>query len=82
MSIRVWSRAWPTCRFPVTFGGGSTIENGRFAPLSTVCSSALKYPAANHRWYSGTSTAAGSYWVASSWRGGAEFSAVAVTGQV
>ena len=31
-----------------------------------------KYPAANQRWYSGTSTAAGSYWVASSWRGGAE----------
>ena len=42
MSIRVWSRACPTCRLPVTFGGGSTIENGFFAPLSTFCSSARK----------------------------------------
>ncbi len=25
-SIRVWSSAWPMCRLPVTFGGGSTME--------------------------------------------------------
>ena len=25
----VWSRAWPTCSEPVTFGGGMTMENGR-----------------------------------------------------
>ena len=27
-SISVWSSAWPMCRLPVTFGGGSTIEYG------------------------------------------------------
>ena len=24
--MSVWSSAWPMCRLPVTFGGGSTTE--------------------------------------------------------
>ena len=28
MSISVWLKAWPMCRLPVTFGGGSRMQNG------------------------------------------------------
>src|SRR3954466_1982657 len=55
-SIRVWLSAWPMCREPVTFGGGSTIENGGFSDEA----SAVKYPAATQRAYIGASSAAGS----------------------
>src|SRR3954471_10789969 len=55
-SIRVWLSAWPMCREPVTFGGGSTIENGGFSDEA----SAVKYPAATQRSYIGASSAAGS----------------------
>ncbi|GLY39530.1 hypothetical protein Amsp01_055540 [Amycolatopsis sp. NBRC 101858] len=44
------------CREPVTFGGGSTIENGGFSDAA----SAVKYPAATQRSYIGASSAAGS----------------------
>src|ERR1700738_5053541 len=56
-SIRVWSSAWPMCRLPVTFGGGSTIE---YAGL-LLAGSAVKYPASSQLWYSPLSTAAGSH---------------------
>src|SRR5947207_2801679 len=52
----VWLRAWPRCREPVTFGGGSTIENGGFPDEA----SAVKYPAATQRSYIGASSAGGS----------------------
>src|SRR5690242_10012040 len=55
-SISVWLRAWPMCSEPVTFGGGSTIENGGFPDEA----SAVKYPAATQRSYIGASSAAGS----------------------
>src|SRR3954452_12093714 len=55
-SINVWLRAWPMCSEPVTFGGGSTIENGGFPDEA----SAVKYPAATQRSYIGASSAAGS----------------------
>jgi hypothetical protein len=36
-SMTVWFRACPMCRLPVTFGGGSTIENGGLSdPASAV----------------------------------------------
>ena len=41
-SMIVWSSACPTCSAPVTFGGGSTMLNGFFAPDSTACGSAVK----------------------------------------
>ena len=58
-SIRVWSSAWPMCSEPVTFGGGSTMQNGS-RPLPA---SASKYPALTHRSYSAPSTATGWNWV-------------------
>src|SRR5712672_315109 len=55
-SISVWSSAWPMCRLPVTFGGGSTIEYAGL-PLD---GSALKYPALTQPSYSCDSAAPGS----------------------
>src|SRR6266571_4265092 len=57
-SWMVWSRAWPMCSEPVTFGGGITIVYaGRSLPAS-----ARKYPADTHRSYLGCSTSPGTYW--------------------
>src|SRR5258708_19254105 len=55
-SISVWSSAWPMCRLPVTFGGGSTIEYAGL-PLDA---SALKYPALTQPSYSCDSASPGS----------------------
>src|SRR3981081_951838 len=56
-SISVWSSAWPMCRLPVTFGGGSTIE---YAGL-LLAGSALKYPALTQPSYRSPSAAPGSH---------------------
>ncbi len=46
-SIRVWSRAWPMCSEPVTFGGGMTMENAG-ADAETSAGSAPNSPADSH----------------------------------
>src|SRR3546814_10132108 len=53
--MSVWSRAWPMCRVPVTFGGGSTIEYGGLPEVA----SAAKYPAFTQPSYRSASTSPG-----------------------
>src|SRR5215469_1198448 len=55
--MSVWSRAWPICSEPVTFGGGITmVYDGAFEPASAV-----KYPASTHASYRRGSTSPGLY---------------------
>src|SRR2546430_2613537 len=58
-------RPWPTCRIAVTLGGGITITYGCLVESTR----AVKTPRSSQRWYSGRSTACGSYWGGSSKRG-------------
>jgi len=58
----VWLNAWPMCRMPVTFGGGSwMLKAGR--PASAPAS---KYPRDSQTGYQRASIAAGSKALASS----------------
>src|SRR5271170_2456506 len=55
-------KAWPMCKEPVTFGGGSVITNipsGLIFPSTVNCG--LKKPSLSHQAYQEDSTAAGLY---------------------
>src|SRR4051812_40828160 len=61
-SCRALGRAWPMCKFPVTFGGGSTMtkDPSGFTFPSAV-NSGLKNPSFSHHEYHADSTAIGLY---------------------
>src|SRR5699024_799702 len=57
ISCSVVSQAWPRCSFPVTFGGGMTMENGSLL----LVTSDLNKPALTQFSYLPSSTSAGLY---------------------
>src|SRR5438067_12812483 len=59
-------RPWPVCRIAVMLEGGMTITYGSRGESTR----AVNTPRTSHRWYSGRSTACGSYWGGSSKRAG------------